>query len=54
MDYLVDTVVGTIPAYDELSDTAKATVGIVGVPATREKPAGVAEQNTSDGGGQVT
>ena len=54
MDYLVDTVVGTIPAYDELSDTAKATVGIVGVPATREKPAGAAEQNTSDGGGQAT
>ena len=25
MDYLVDTVVGTIPAYDDLSDTAKAT-----------------------------
>ena len=54
MDYLVDTVVGTIPAYDDLSDTAKATVGIVGVPATREKPAGAAEQNTSDGGGQAT
>ena len=37
MDYLVDTVVGTIPAYEELSDTGKATVGIVGVPATKEK-----------------
>ncbi len=37
MDYLVDNIVGTIPAYEQLSDTGKATVGIVGVPSTKEK-----------------
>lgn len=37
MDWLVDNVVGTIPAYEELSDVGKATVGIVGVPSTKEK-----------------
>ena len=31
MDYLVDNVIGSIPAYDELSDTGKATVDVVGV-----------------------
>lgn len=40
MDYLVDNVVGMIPAYYELSETGKATVGIVGVPpSTKEKSA---------------
>ena len=38
MDWLADNVVGTIPAYEELNETGKATVGIVGVePATKEK-----------------
>lgn len=37
MDWLVENVVGSLPAYDELSDTGKATVGIVGVDATKEK-----------------
>lgn len=37
MDWLVDNIVGTIPAYEELSDVGKATVGIVGVPSTKEK-----------------
>lgn len=37
MDWLVENVVGSLPAYDELSPTGKATVGIVGVDATKEK-----------------
>ena len=38
MDWLVDNIVGSIPAYEELDETGKATVGIVGVDAaTREK-----------------
>ena len=37
MDWLAENVVGSLPAYDELSDTGKATVGIVGVDATKEK-----------------
>lgn len=38
MDWLVDNVVGAIPAYEELDDAAKATVGIVGVdPSTQDK-----------------
>ena len=37
MDWLVDNIVGSIPTYDELSEAAKATVGIVGVPSTKEK-----------------
>ena len=37
MDWLTENVVGSLPAYDELSDTGKATVGIVGVDATKEK-----------------
>ena len=37
MDWLVDNIVGSIPAYEELSEAAKATVGIVGVPSTKEK-----------------
>ena len=37
MDWLADNVVGSIPAYEALSDTGKATVGIVGVEATKEK-----------------
>ena len=36
MDWLVENVVGSLPAYDELSPTGKATVGIVGVDATKE------------------
>ena len=38
MDWLADNVAGSIPAYDELDERAKATVGIVGVePSAREK-----------------
>lgn len=38
MDWLSDNIVGSIPAYEQLSDTGKATVGIVGVPSTKENP----------------
>ena len=31
MDYLVENVVGDIPAYDELTYMGKATVDVVGV-----------------------
>lgn len=38
MDWLADNIVGAIPAYEELNETGKATVGIVGVePSTKEK-----------------
>ena len=38
MDWLNENIVGAMPAYDELDDTAKATVGIVGVdPSTQDK-----------------
>ena len=38
MDWLVDNIVGAIPAYEQLNDVGKATVGIVGVPSsTKEK-----------------
>lgn len=33
MNWLADNIVGTIPAYEELDETGKATVGIVGVEA---------------------
>lgn len=39
MDWLAENVAGAIPAYEELDETAKATVGIVGVEPTREKQA---------------
>ena len=39
MDWLSDNVVGNIPSYEELDETGKATVGIVGVDAAvREMP----------------
>ena len=38
MDFLVENVVGSIPAYDELNEIGKATVDMIGVdPATRDK-----------------
>ena len=38
MDWLNENIVGTIPAYEELDDTGKATVGIVGVdPITKDQ-----------------
>ena len=38
MDWLNENISGTIPAYEELDDTGKATVGIVGVdPITKEQ-----------------
>ncbi|MBQ3286059.1 MAG: BMP family ABC transporter substrate-binding protein [Ruminococcus sp.] len=37
MDYLVDNVVGSIPAYDALSDVGKATVDTVGVQKAKLK-----------------
>ena len=48
MDWLAENVVGGIPAYDELSETGKATVGVVGIdraaPAAAErKEAGAAK-----------
>ena len=36
MDWLAENVLGALPAYEELSDTGKATVGIVGVDATKD------------------
>jgi basic membrane lipoprotein Med (substrate-binding protein (PBP1-ABC) superfamily) len=40
MDWLVENIEGSIPAYGELNDMGKATVGIVGVePSTKEKAA---------------
>ncbi len=36
MDYLVDNVVGSIPAYDRLSETGKATVEAVGVSKAKQ------------------
>lgn len=37
MDYLVDSIEGSIPPYHQLSDVGKATVDLVGIPsATRE------------------
>jgi hypothetical protein len=48
MDWLVENIVGSIPAYEELNDMGKATVGIVGVkPATEEKTP--KEDGTQDG-----
>ncbi|MCI8525091.1 MAG: BMP family ABC transporter substrate-binding protein [Oscillospiraceae bacterium] len=49
MDWLAENVVGGIPAYDELSETGKATVGVVGIdraaPAAAErKEAGAAKE----------
>lgn len=37
MDYLVDSVVGSIPCYQQLNDVAKATVDLVGIPAALRK-----------------
>lgn len=38
MDWLVDNIVGSIPAYEELDDIGRATVGIMGVePSTQDK-----------------
>lgn len=38
MDWLVDNIVGSIPAYEELDDIGRATVGIMGVaPSTPDK-----------------
>ena len=31
MDWLAENIVGSIPEYDELSETGKATVDLVGV-----------------------
>lgn len=36
MDYLVDNVIGSIPAYDELSELGKATVEFVGVQPAKQ------------------
>lgn len=38
MDWLAENVIGSIPVYDELNETGKATVGIAGVePSIKEK-----------------
>jgi hypothetical protein len=38
MEELMDNVIGRIPRYEELTDTGRATVDVVGVaPATKEK-----------------
>ena len=37
MDWLVDNIVGTIPAYEELDEMGKATVGIVGIDAAAKE-----------------
>ncbi len=38
MDWLAENVIGAIPAYEELNETGKATVGIAGVePSVKEK-----------------
>jgi hypothetical protein len=40
MDWLVENIEGSIPAYEQLNDMGKATVGIVGVePSTPETAA---------------
>ena len=37
MDYLMDNVIGSIPRYEELNETAKATVDVIGIaPSTKE------------------
>lgn len=54
MDYLMDNVVGTIPVYDELSETGKATVGIVGVPATKACACPAPGQDEVRSGGDAT
>ena len=39
MDYLVENVAGSIPAYDELKPFSKATVDVMGVDrSTKERP----------------
>ena len=43
MDYLVDNVVGSIPAYDELSDLGKSTVDVAGVSQSKPKAKGNTE-----------
>ena len=46
MDWLVESVIGAIPKYDELDETGKATADVVGVePSTKEK------QSQQDGKG---
>ena len=38
MDWLVENVVGSLPAYEELDEMGKATADVVGVePSTKEK-----------------
>ena len=43
MDYLVDNVVGTIPVYEELNTTGKATVDMVGVEPAAKRTADTVE-----------
>lgn len=40
MDWLVDNIVGSIPAYEELDDIGQATVGIMGVEPSTQKKSG--------------
>jgi basic membrane lipoprotein Med (substrate-binding protein (PBP1-ABC) superfamily) len=43
MDWLVENIVGNIPAYQELNDMGKATVGIVGVQQATQQDRGAQE-----------
>ena len=61
MDWLVENIEGSIPVYEELNDTGKATVGIVGIDlfteerqSSKEPMAQAKEQMTPPGkaGGQ--
>ena len=48
MDYLVDSVEGSIPAYEDLNEVAKATVDMVGIPAALKQSG---EERTESGAG---
>ena len=50
MDWLNENVVGTIPAYQELNDTGKATVEIAGVASSRKETNAEAVKSVPQGG----
>jgi basic membrane lipoprotein Med (substrate-binding protein (PBP1-ABC) superfamily) len=50
MDWLVSTIEGRIPAYEELSDTGKATVDMVGVERLIRSKQSAQADSSADGG----
>ncbi|MBR0281093.1 MAG: BMP family ABC transporter substrate-binding protein [Oscillibacter sp.] len=48
MDWLNENVLGSLPTFQQLDDTGKATVGVVGVKASSEFPEEVGTAETSD------